>query len=39
MQFNIMSQGQTTDLFFQISVKEMTCLWKESVAGKKAIQG
>ena len=45
-----MSQVQPTDPFLQISVlqenvcwlgdvKEMICPWKESVAGKKAIQG
>ena len=50
VRFNIMSQRQPTDLFLQISVlqenvcwlgdvKEMICPWKESVAGKKAIQG
>ena len=50
MGFNIMSQGQPTNLFLQISVlqqsvcwlgdvKEMICPWKESVAGKNAIQG
>ena len=50
VRFNIMSKGQPTDLFLQINVlqenvcllgdvKEMICPWKESVAGKRAIQG
>ena len=50
MRFNIMSQRRPTDPFLQIpvlqenvcwlgDVEEMTCPWKESVAGKKVIQG